>query len=114
MSASIHFKGLLAGLAAVAIAGSAIAQSTPPNPAAKDPAVGAGQQSSQTTPMGSTGTPSGGSTAASPSTSGSTTAGSTGSATTSSGSTSMGASGSASTDTSASTSGSRTARADRN
>ena len=111
MSASIHLKGLLAGLAAVAIAGSAIAQGNPPNPAVKDPAVGAGQQSSQTTPMGSTGTPAGGSTAAgtSGSTSGSTTAGSsTGSSTT------MGASGSASTDTSASTSSSRTARADRN
>jgi hypothetical protein len=112
MSASIQFKGLLAGLAAVAIAGSAIAQGTPPNPAVKDPAVGAGQQSSQTTPMGSTGTPAGGSTAAGTggSTSGSTTAGSsTGSSTT------MGASGAASTDTGASTtSSSRTARADRN
>ena len=113
MSASIQLKGLLAGLAAVAIAGAAIAQSTPPNPAAKDPAVGAGQQSTQTTPMGSTGTPSGGSTAAGASGS-STTSGSTAASPSTSGSTTMGASGSATTDTSASSSGSRTARADRN
>lgn len=49
-------KGLLA-VAAITVAGAAIAQSTPPNPAAKDPAVGAGQQSTQSTPMGATGTP---------------------------------------------------------
>ena len=49
-------KGLLAA-AAITVAGAAIAQSTPPNPAAKDPAVGAGQQSTQSTPMGATGTP---------------------------------------------------------
>ena len=47
MTASTQFKGVLAGLAAVAIAGAALAQSTPPNPAAKDPAVGAGQQSTR-------------------------------------------------------------------
>jgi hypothetical protein len=109
MSASTQFKGVLAGLAAVAIAGAAIAQATPPNPAAKDPAVGAGQQSTQATPMGSTGTPAGGSTAAGAG--GTTSSGSTAAGTSSSGSTSMGASGTASTDTTAS---SRTARADRN
>lgn len=59
MTASTQFKGVLAGLAAVALAGAALAQSTPPNPAAKDPAVGAGQQSTQGTPMGTTGTPGG-------------------------------------------------------
>ena len=115
MSASTQFKGVFAGLAALAIAGSAIAQGNPPNAAVKDPAVGAGQQSSQTTPMGSTGTPAGGSTAAGASSttgsSSSTMSGSTGSSSTT-GSTSMGASGAASTDTAAS--GSRTARADRN
>jgi hypothetical protein len=102
MTASIHLKGLLAGLMALAIAGAALAQSTPPNPAAKDPAVGAGQQSSQTTPMGQTGTPP---------PSGSTAAGTSGST---SGST-MGASGSpaASADT-GTTASSRTAKADRN
>ncbi|NPC56289.1 proteophosphoglycan ppg4 [Caenimonas soli] len=125
MSASTQFKGVFAGLAALAIAGSAIAQGNPPNAAVKDPAVGAGQQSSQTTPMGSTGTPAGGSTAAGASTtsgstaagassttgsSGSTMSGSTGGSSTTG--TSMGASGAASTDTAAS--GSRTARADRN
>lgn len=49
-------KGLIAA-AAITVAGVAMAQSTPPNPAAKDPAVGAGQQSTQSTPMGATGTP---------------------------------------------------------
>lgn len=129
MTASTQMKGLLAGLAAVAIAGSAFAQGTPPNPAVKDPATGAGQQSTQTTPMGSTGTPTtgagaastgstGGSTAATGSTGGSTaatgsssTAGSTGSSST------MGASGSSTmpADTTAAPSTTRrTARADRN
>ena len=96
MTASTQLKGLLAGLAAVAIAGSAFAQATPPNPAAKDPATGAGQQSTQTTPMGTTGTPATGAGAA-PST--------------------MGASGSSTTaaDTTAAPGTTRrTARADRN
>ena len=53
MTVSTPFKGLLAGLAAVAIA--AIAQSTPPS-TSKDPATGAGQQSTQSTPMGDSGT----------------------------------------------------------
>lgn len=124
MSASTQFKGLLAGLAAVAIAGSAIAQSTPPNPASKDPVTGAGQQSTQVTPMGSTGTPAGGSKAAG-ATSGSAdsaTLGASGSSTAGSSSTAsdsatMGASGTSANTGAASTtagSSSRTARADRN
>ena len=54
-------KSMIA-LAAAAVFGIAFAQSTPPNTAAKDPATGAGQRSTQNTPMGSTGTPGGGAT----------------------------------------------------
>lgn len=57
MNKSTLLKGLVAGMTAAVVAGAAIAQSTPPNPAAKDPAVGAGQQSTQSTSMGTTGTP---------------------------------------------------------
>jgi hypothetical protein len=57
-------KGLLAGLATVAVIGTALAQSNPPNPAVANPATGAGQQSSQGTPMGMTGTPGTGGTVA--------------------------------------------------
>lgn len=56
MTASKSLKTVLAGLATVAVVGTAIAQSTPPAPANPNPATGAGQQSSQNTPMGSTGT----------------------------------------------------------
>jgi len=56
MSASNSLKALLTGLATVAVVGTAIAQSNPPAPASPNPATGAGQQSSQNTPMGSTGT----------------------------------------------------------
>src|SRR5512133_2800804 len=92
MNASTLFRGLLAGIAATAIAGTALAQGTPPSTSnSKDPATAAGQQSTQSTPMGSTGTPATdtGSAASPGSTSGST----------------MGASGStrASTDTSTTT-----------
>lgn len=55
MTASTQLKSLIAGLAAVAAIGTAVAQSTPPNPNVTNPAVGAGQQSSQDTPMGTTG-----------------------------------------------------------
>ncbi|WP_048441848.1 hypothetical protein [Caenimonas sp. SL110] len=55
---STGFKSIVC-TAAVVIAGSAFAQGTPPNAAIKDPAVGAGQQSTQSTPMGTTGTPGG-------------------------------------------------------
>ncbi len=89
---------------ALVVAGAAFAQGTPPNAAVKDPAVGAGQQSTQTTPMGTTGTPAG---------SGSATMGSTGTTSgTTSGSATMG---STTTDTTTGSSGTmRTARADRN
>lgn len=107
-------KGLLAA-AAFTVGGAAIAQSTPPNPAAKDPAVGAGQQSTQSTPMGATGTPNnagGSSTTMGASGSGST----SGSATTGSGSTtgasSSGTSGSGSTAGGSSSGGSSTMATD--
>lgn len=122
MTASNQIKGLLAGVAAVAMIGTAMAQGNPPNPAVKNAPSGAGQQSTQGTPMGTTGTPSG-----SPSTNmgstntnmGSTNMGSTSPAGTTGSASSMGASG-MSTDTSmtANSGGTkrnmRMARADRN
>ena len=116
MTASKHIKGLLAGIAAFALIGTAMAQGNPPNPAIMSAPVGAGQQSTQQTPMGTTGTPTGGMpTAGSGSTS--TNMGAAGtSGSTSSGATSMGSS-STSTDTSMTGSNNRpvrTARADRN
>jgi hypothetical protein len=57
-------KKTLVASTVAAFAALAFAQGNPPTPAASDPAVGAGQQSTQVTPMGSTGTPTGGSTAA--------------------------------------------------
>lgn len=59
MTASNLMKALMAGATAVALVGTAMAQGSPPNPAIKNPAIGAGQQSSQQTPMGTTGTPGG-------------------------------------------------------
>ena len=119
MIASKRIKGLLAGVAAMAVIGTAMAQGSPPNPAIKSAPIGAGQQSSQSTPMGVTGTPTGGSTAAG-STSGTpsmgATTGSSNMGSTSSGS-SMGSS-STSADTSmtprTSKRSKRMARADRN
>lgn len=124
MFATQQLKGLLAGVAAVAFIGSAIAQGSNANPAIKSAPVGAGQRSTQGTPMGETGTPTG-SSAATGSTSnnmGSTNMGST-NGTTNMGSTrnsgtSMGAS-STSADTSMAPTRSakrmkRKARADRN
>lgn len=105
MTASKHIKGLLAGVAAFALIGTAMAQGNPPNPAIMSAPVGAGQQSTQQTPMGTTGTPTGGMPAAG-----------SGSTSTSSGATSMGSS-STSNDTSMTGSNNRpvrTARADRN
>lgn len=100
-------KGLLAAAAAITVASAAIAQSTPPNPAAKDPAVGAGQQSTQSTPMGATGTPN--TTGGSSATMGASGSGSTtGSGTSASGSTSGGSS------TMATDNSSGRTRADRN
>jgi hypothetical protein len=50
---------ILTATVAVATFSLAFAQGTPPRPAT-DPAVGAGQRSTPTTPLGSTGTPGGG------------------------------------------------------
>lgn len=58
MTTSRQFKALLAGLATVAVVGTAMAQGTPP--VAKEHAdapTGAGQRSTHNTPMGTTGTP---------------------------------------------------------
>jgi hypothetical protein len=60
MTASITLKTLLAGLATVAVVGTAMAQGTPPTTASPNAATGAGQQSSQGTPMGTTGVGGGG------------------------------------------------------
>ena len=60
MTASNTLKTLLAGLATVAVVGSAMAQGTPPTTASPNAATGAGQQSSQGTPMGTTGVGGGG------------------------------------------------------
>jgi hypothetical protein len=103
MTASTITKGLL-GLATAAVMGAAFAQGTPPNPNVTNPAVGAGQQSSQNTPMGTTGTQGAGgaATATTGSTAGSTSTGSSAST--------MGAS----SDTGMSTGTTRPQRADRN
>lgn len=120
MTASKQIKGLLAGVAAVAVIGTAIAQGNPPNPAVRSAPVGAGQQSSQQTPMGTTGTPTGSGATDTGSSTGSTSTnmGSTSTPPTPSGSSSMGSSSMGSSSTSADTSGTtrpmRTARADRN
>ena len=83
---------ILAAAVAAATFGLAYAQTAPPQPAS-NPAVGAGQRSTQNTPMGTTGTPGGGA-AAQGSTAGST-AGATGAA--SSGSMSSGSTAGATT-----------------
>lgn len=117
MTASSLLKGLLATAATVALAGVAIAQGTPPAPGATDPAVGAGQRSTQNTPMGSTGTPGGGGAAGA--TAGGAQSGSTGMGT-GTGSTMSGSMGStgggtaaAGTSSAGSRSGQRASRADR-
>lgn len=115
MTASKQLKGLLAGVAAVALIGTAIAQGNPPNPAVKSAPTGAGQQSSQQTPMGTTGTPAGGG-AATAAGSTSTNTGAASTAGTASSGSSMGSSSTAA-DTSMSTGAKkpvRVARADRN
>jgi hypothetical protein len=85
-------KILIAAFAAATV-GLAFAQGTPPTPS-NNPAVGAGQRSPQNTPMGTTGTPSGGGAAAQGSTG---TGGSSASGAASSGAMSSGTSSSAST-----------------
>lgn len=113
MTFSKEFKGLLAGLATVAVIGTAVAQGTQPNPNTANPATGAGQQSSQGTPMGTTGTPgaTGGATMGSGSTMGAS-PGSTGSTMGTPGSGSSTTMGSDNTATDGSSR--RTTRADRN
>ena len=113
---------ILAAAVAAATVSFAMAQGVPPKPAAADPAVGAGQRSTQNTPMGTTGTPGGGGAAAQGSTAGSaaaTTAGSTGaSASMNSGATANAGSAHASSDTKvakkSTTKSKKTAKADRN
>ena len=92
MTTSKFIKSLIAGAAAVALVGTAVAQGTAANPAVKNPATGAGQQSSQNTPMGTTGTPGGSGSNATGSgmSGGSTMSGSTNTAPMNSGSTSGG------------------------
>lgn len=79
MTSSKLIQSLVAGAAAFALVGTALAQGTAANPAVKNPATGAGQQSTQNTPMGTTGTPGGSGTMATGTgvTSGSTMSGST-------------------------------------
>lgn len=57
MSAITKVVGLIAGVSAVVAIGVAVAQGVPPNPYISNPALGAGQQSSQMTSMGETGVP---------------------------------------------------------
>lgn len=116
MTASTTIKALFAGVATVALIGTAMAQGNPPNPAVKNAPSGAGQQSSQQTPMGTTGTPAGGAMAPG-STTGTSNMG-TSSTSNTTGSTSMG-SGSTSADTTVAAAPKtkrhmRKARADRN
>lgn len=98
-------------VAATAFAALAFAQGTPPQPGAADPAVGAGQRSTQETPMGTTGTPGGGATGSvsSGATMSDSASGSTAGSTMSSDSSTSGSGSSMSGSTTM-----RTARADRN
>jgi hypothetical protein len=57
MAAMKKIAGLVAGIAAVAVVGVAVAQGVPPNPFVTNHAVGAGQQNAHLAPMGETGTP---------------------------------------------------------
>ncbi|RZL92962.1 MAG: proteophosphoglycan ppg4 [Variovorax sp.] len=59
MSNSTLFKASIAA-ATLAFAGASFAQGTPPNPNVSNPALGAGQQTQQGTPMGTTGVPAAG------------------------------------------------------
>lgn len=98
MHASTFIKAF--GASAVALAAAlAFAQGNPPTTGPSNPAQGAGQQSSQSTPMGTTGTQAQG-------------AGSTGTTGATTGSTA--ASSSTTADTTMASSGSKRARADRN
>jgi hypothetical protein len=57
MSAFTKAAGLVAGLSTVAVISVAVAQGVEPDPRISNPALGAGQQSSQHTSMGETGVP---------------------------------------------------------
>ena len=119
MTASRQFKSLLAGAAAVALMGTAMAQGNPPNPAIKSAPIGAGQQSSQKTPMGETGTQGttgamAGTSSATSTGSTSTTAGSTTTGTSMGSSSSMGDTTMASSTTAGTRHAKRRMRADRN
>jgi outer membrane biosynthesis protein TonB len=57
MPVSKKLMGLLTGIAAVAAIGAAVAQGVQPDPRITNPALGAGQQSTQGTSMGETGVP---------------------------------------------------------
>ena len=56
MSKSLSLHASLAA-AALAMSATAFAQGTPPNQSVSNPALGAGQQTQQGTPMGTTGVP---------------------------------------------------------
>jgi hypothetical protein len=57
MSATTKLMGLLTGLSAVAVIGVSVAQGVEPHDYIKNPAIGAGQQSTFHTGMGETGLP---------------------------------------------------------
>jgi hypothetical protein len=90
---STRFTQSAIAVALGAVFGVAFAQSTPPNSAVTNPPVGAGQQSSQGTPMGTTGTPGATAGKAAPATTGAATASGSGGTTASGTGMSAGASG---------------------
>lgn len=117
MTASMKIKGLLAGVATFALIGTAMAQGVPTDKSKSAP-IGAGQQSTQGTPMGTTGTPAGGAPAMKPSMNTGTAAAPSTSTTTSSGGSAAGSTMSSDTSMAANTGArkktQRRARADRN
>ena len=94
-------KTAMAAIALTSAAGFAIAQGNPPTTGTANPATGAGQQTQQNTPMGTTGTP-----AANQGTGSGTMSGSTGGTTTNQSTATQGTGGTQDT--------TRMARADRN
>jgi hypothetical protein len=118
MTASMKIKGLLAGVVTFALIGTAMAQGATTDKSKSAP-IGAGQQSTQGTPMGTTGTP-GGAPAMKPSMNSSTAAAPSSSMTTSSGGSAAGSTMSSDTSMASNTGARQTkmkhrrARADRN
>ena len=55
MSAFKKIAGLVTGVSAVGVIGVALAQGVPPNPQVSNPALGAGEQTVNMTPIGETG-----------------------------------------------------------